>query len=76
VQKYNSVIKTISKLSDIATTDIKPNSSFEKLGIDELELVELIMDLEDELNFSANEEMYEAKSIEELIKQVEQCTTR
>lgn len=72
----NTVMQAISKLSDITITDIKLNSSFEKLGINDLELVELIMALEDKLDFRANEEMYEVKTIEELITQIDICMNK
>ena len=34
---------------DIAVEDIKPETTFESLGIDSLDTVEMVMDLEEEL---------------------------
>lgn len=64
------IIETISKLSDIEAAEISLNSSFEELKIDHLDLVEIIMALEDRLHLAANENMYQAKTVGELAKQL------
>ena len=64
------IMETISKLSDIDASEMSLNSSFEELNIDPLELAEIIMALEDRLFLTANESMYQAKTVGELAKQL------
>ncbi|OYT15154.1 MAG: acyl carrier protein [Bacteroidetes bacterium 4572_77] len=64
------IMETISKLSDIDASEMSLNSSFEELNIDPLELAEIIMALEDRLFLTANECMYQAKTVGELAKQL------
>ena len=46
---YEKLVDYISRQMDIDVTEIKPDSTFESLGIDSLDIVEMIMDLESEL---------------------------
>ena len=64
----NLIIETISELSDIKIAEISFDSSFEYLEFDKLDLAELIMTLEDKLNFKADDSMYYAKTVRELIE--------
>jgi len=64
------VIETISDLSDIKVSEISLTSSFEELQIDNLDLVEIIMALEDKLKITADNSMYDTKTVGELIEQL------
>ena len=72
----NFVIETISELLDIKVSEISLISSFEELEIDNLELVEIIMALEDKLEITADDSIYDAKTVDELIKHIEQLTNK
>ncbi|MCK4661642.1 MAG: hypothetical protein KAT68_02150 [Bacteroidales bacterium] len=68
----NSVIKTIGELFDVKVSEINLKSSFEYLEFDDLDLVELIMDLEDKLKFTADNRTYDIKTVGELIEHIKQ----
>ena len=46
---YEKLVSYASKQLELDPADITPDSSFESLGIDSLDIVEMIMDLESEL---------------------------
>lgn len=46
---YNKLVSYAAKQLDLNPDDITPESTFESLGIDSLDIVEMIMDLESEL---------------------------
>ena len=46
---YNKLVEYASKQLEIDPSEITPDSTFEVLGIDSLDIVEMIMDLESEL---------------------------
>ena len=46
---YEKLVKYAAKQLEIDASDISPDSTFESLGIDSLDIVEMIMDLESEL---------------------------
>ena len=46
---YEKLVSYAVKQLDITADDITPESTFESLGIDSLDIVEMIMDLEAEL---------------------------
>ena len=64
------IIETINDLSDINVSKISSISSFDDLGFDDLDLVELIMALEDKLRITADNSMYDAKTVGELVEQL------
>jgi len=64
----NIIMNTVSELTDMKTSEIVLTSSYESLGLDDLGVVDLIMKLEDKFGFSADIEMYETETIEELIE--------
>ncbi len=45
----NVIAKVVSERIGCEMSDVKPESKFTELGIDSLDTVELIMDLEDEI---------------------------
>ena len=46
---FERIAKYLADQLDIAVEDIKPETTFESLGIDSLDTVEMVMDLEEEL---------------------------
>ena len=46
---YNKLVAYAARQLEIDAADITPASTFESLGIDSLDIVEMVMDLEDEL---------------------------
>ena len=46
---FEKIAKYLSEEMDIPMEDITPDTTFESLGIDSLDTVEMVMDLEDEL---------------------------
>ena len=46
---FEKLAKYASKQLELDATEITPDSTFESLGIDSLDIVEMIMDLESEL---------------------------
>jgi acyl carrier protein len=46
---YEKLVAYAAKQLDIDAAEITPDSTFESLGIDSLDIVEMIMDLETEL---------------------------
>ena len=46
---FEKLVSYAAKQLDLNTDDITPESTFESLGVDSLDIVEMIMDLESEL---------------------------
>ena len=46
---YEKLVSYAARQLDLDVDEITPNSTFESLGIDSLDIVEMIMDLETEL---------------------------
>lgn len=46
---FNAIAKVIAERTDCDVSAVKPESTFNELGIDSLDTVELLMSLEDEL---------------------------
>ena len=46
---YEKLVKFAVKQLELDASEITPNSTFESLGIDSLDIVEMVMDLESEL---------------------------
>lgn len=49
---FNAIAKVISDRTGCDVSAVKPESTFTELGIDSLDTVELLMNLEDELGIS------------------------
>ncbi len=56
---YDKLVSYAAKQLELDPSEITPESSFESLGIDSLDIVEMIMDLESELGVEL--EMEDAK---------------
>ena len=48
---FNAIAKVVSDRTGCDISSVKPESTFTELGIDSLDTVELLMNLEDELGF-------------------------
>ena len=46
---YEKLVSYAAKQLELAASEITPESTFESLGIDSLDIVEMVMDLESEL---------------------------
>ena len=46
---FEKIAKYLAEQLDIAVEEISPDTTFESLGVDSLDTVEMVMDLEDEL---------------------------
>lgn len=68
------VLETIEELLDIKVSEYSLKSLFKEIGMDYLDLSELIMVLEDKLEFTANFSIYDTKTVDELIKHINKLT--
>ena len=68
---FNAIAKVISERTGCEISAVKPENTFTELGIDSLDTVELLMNLEDELHveIDLNEKV---ETIGELVKFIEQ----
>ena len=46
---FDAIAKIVSERTGCEVSDVKPESTFSELGIDSLDTVELLMNLEDEI---------------------------
>ena len=63
---YEKLVKYAAKQLEIDASDIRPDSTFESLGIDSLDIVEMIMDLESELGIELDMEDQKITTFQEL----------
>ena len=63
---FDRVAKILNERKDIPTEKIKPDSTFEELGLDSLDTVELVMDFEEEFGIDLQMEQG-LKSISDFI---------
>ena len=63
---YEKLASYASKQLEIDINDITPDSTFESLGIDSLDVVEMIMDLESELGVELEMEDQKIATFQEL----------
>ena len=68
---YEKLVKYAAKQLEIDATEIRPDSTFESLGIDSLDIVEMIMDLESELGVELDMEDQKITTFQELADFVE-----
>ncbi len=68
---YEKLVAIASKQLDIDPEEITPDSTFESLGIDSLDIVEMIMDLEGELGVELDLEDQKINSFKELADFIE-----
>ena len=63
---YEKLVDYISRQMDIDVTEIKPDSTFESLCIDSLDIVEMVMDLESKLGVELEMEDQKITTLQEL----------
>lgn len=68
---YEKLVKYAAKQLEVDTSEISPDSTFESLGIDSLDIVEMIMDLESELGVELDMEDQKIVTFQELADFVE-----
>lgn len=68
---YEKLVKYAAKQLEIDASEINPDSTFESLGIDSLDIVEMIMDLESELGIELDMEDQKIATFQELADFVE-----
>ena len=68
---FEKLASYAAKQLDIDASDIKPESTFESLGIDSLDVVEIVMDLESELGIELDFEGQNITTFQEMADFVE-----
>ena len=68
---YEKLVSHIVNQLEIPSDEITPNSTFESLGIDSLDIVEMIMDLESELGVELELEDQKISTFQELADFIE-----
>ena len=63
---YEKLVSYAAKQLELDPSEITPESSFETLGIDSLDIVEMIMDLETELGVELDMEDQKISTFQEL----------
>ena len=63
---YEKLVSYAAKQLELDPAEITPDSSFESLGIDSLDIVEMIMDLESELGIELEMEDQKISTFQEL----------
>ena len=68
---YEKLVSYAVKQLELCADDITPDSTFESLGIDSLDVVEMIMDLESELGVELEIENQKIATFQELADFIE-----
>ncbi len=68
---YEKLVSYAVKQLDISADEITPDSTFESLGIDSLDIVEMIMDLEGELGIELDMDDQKIATFQELADFIE-----
>ena len=68
---YDKLVNYAAKQLELEASEIKPDSTFESLGIDSLDIVEMIMDLESELGVELDMEDQKISTFKELADFIE-----
>ena len=68
---YEKLVNFAAKQLELDVDAITPDSTFESLGIDSLDIVEMIMDLETELNIELDLENQKVTTFGELAQFIE-----
>ena len=68
---YEKLVTYAAKQLELDASEIKPDSTFESLGIDSLDIVELIMDMEGELGVELDMEDQKITTFQELADFIE-----
>ena len=68
---YDKLVSYAAKQLELSAEDITPDSTFESLGIDSLDIVEMIMELESELGIELEIEDQKISTFQELADFIE-----
>ena len=68
---YEKLVSYAAKQMELSAEEITPDSTFESLGIDSLDIVEMIMDLESELGIELEMEDQKIETFGELAAFIE-----
>ena len=68
---YEKLVNYAAKQLELDVSEITPESTFESLGIDSLDIVEMIMDLESELGVELEMEDQKISNFKELAQFIE-----
>ena len=68
---YEKLVSYAVKQLELTPEDITPESTFESLGIDSLDIVEMIMDLESDLGVELEIEHHKIATFQELADFIE-----
>ena len=68
---YEKLINFAARQLELDASEITPDSTFESLGIDSLDVVEMIMDLENELGVELEMENQKIATFQELANFIE-----
>ena len=68
---FEKLVNYAAKQLELDASEITPDSTFESLGIDSLDIVEMIMDLEKELNIELDLENQKVTTFAELAQFIE-----
>ena len=68
---YEKLVSYAAKQLEIDASEITPDSTFESLGIDSLDIVEMIMDLESDLGVELEMEDQKISTFKELADFIE-----
>ena len=68
---YEKLVNYAARQLELDASEIKPDSTFESLGIDSLDIVEMIMDLETELGVELDMEDQKITTFQELADFIE-----
>ena len=71
IDMYEKLVSYAAKQLELDPAEITPDSSFESLGIDSLDIVEMIMDLESELGVELEMEDQKISNFQELADFIE-----
>lgn len=69
---FEKIQKIIAEQLGIETEEVKIDTSFEKLGIDSLEIFEIVMSIEDEFGLEIpNEDVEKITNVKDTVKYIE-----
>ncbi len=68
---YEKLVEYAARQLELDASEITPDSTFESLGIDSLDIVEMIMDLESELGVELDMEDQKITTFQELADFIE-----
>lgn len=70
IMLFETIAKVIAERTDRDVAEIKPESTFAELGIDSLDTVELLMNLEDEIGMEIELDQ-KVETVDDLVKFIE-----